>query len=306
MTTPVLGSYHYLRRHDLTALLAPYPGLDFFADSGAFSAATTGAVIDLRDYAAWLRRHAAVITVAAGLDVIGDPDATASNLDRLTDLVDGAVPLVPTFHVGTEWPVLEHLCATHPYVALGGAVAFNRRSSAIIRWARYAHRIAAHHGTRLHGFGLTRPPIPESAPWYSLDSSWWSRVTRSGRIALFDGRSMVPMKVGDRSVARHGALVRAYGGDPVIVGRPGYGMNRHPGDRDAAAARTWMDRAAAASLRAYAAHLAATRPPVDPPADGRVPGPGPKLYLAASTPDQIATAATATAPERFPRARPTP
>jgi hypothetical protein len=76
----LLVSYHYHRSTDLADLVAGLGGdVDLFADSGAYSAATSGATIRLPDYAAWLHQWAPLFTVQAGLDIIGDHEATARN-----------------------------------------------------------------------------------------------------------------------------------------------------------------------------------------------------------------------------------
>jgi hypothetical protein len=81
MRLRLLVSYHYHRDTDLAALVGELGGdVDLFADSGAYSAATTGATIHLADYAAWLRHWAPLLTVQSALDVIGDHEATAANV----------------------------------------------------------------------------------------------------------------------------------------------------------------------------------------------------------------------------------
>jgi hypothetical protein len=221
----ILGSYHYLKRVDLAAAFARLGAdVDFLADSGAFSAFTSGAVVRLEDYAEWLLRHAAVINAAATLDVIGDPAATAANTDRLTERTAGRVPILPVFHVGSPWAELTRLCTEYPYVALGGAVGVNGRVEAMSAWLIAAHLIAADHDTRLHGFGLTRPPYPEQLPFYSVDSAYWGSASRTGSLSLWDGRRFVGLRVGTPVAARHGLLVRRYGGNPAQVCQPGFGV----------------------------------------------------------------------------------
>jgi hypothetical protein len=284
MTGPrvhILGSYHYLKRVDLAAAFARLGAdVDFLADSGAFSAFTSGAVVRLEDYADWLLTHAAVIDAAATLDVIGDPAATAANTARLIERTGGRVPILPVFHVGSPWAELRRLCAEYPYVALGGAVGVNGRVPQMTAWLVAAHRIAADHDTRLHGFGLTRPPYPEQLPFYSVDSVYWRSASRTGHLSLWDGRRFVGLRVGTPAAGRHGLLVRRYGGDPARIGRAGFGVIGKSGALGAAEAR-WMQAASVRSMWRYQEHIRRRRGPIPAPRGGRTGGNGLKIYLAA-------------------------
>jgi hypothetical protein len=284
----ILGSYFFFRTRNLVEDMAGAGPVDFLADSGAFSAFNSGKMIELSDYANWLRDNASVINCAATLDVIGDPASTARNTEKLMSLVDGAVPILPVFHVNSPWPILEQLCRDHPYVMLGGAVALSGRGNteAMLRWCVRAHKIAREHNTRLHGLGLTRPPYGEALPWYSIDSSYWTSASRTGTISLFDGRKMVKFRVGRPGAADHAALIRAYGGDPKRAVLPGFGLVRESGPmgrRD----RDWLSDASILAWRRYETWLRARRPLVPPPRAGRVTGTGPKVYLAAGSVENL-------------------
>ncbi|MDQ0376511.1 hypothetical protein [Amycolatopsis thermophila] len=276
----VLGSYFYLRKLDLTAELKKRPGVDFFADSGAFSAFTTGGSVDIDEYGDWLTQHAAVINCAATLDVIGDPVATARNTERLLARTGGRVTIMPAFHVGSPWPELHRLCAEHPYVALGGAVHLAKREMAMMRWLIKAHQIARDYNTRLHGFGLTRPPYPHILPWYSVDSSYWNSASRTGTLTLWNGRHFQTFRVGDRRAAQHANLIRAYGGNPTHVSTPGFALVREVGPRGSRD-REWLNRATIESFRRYEAHVRGWRGTVPAPRSGSTTGDGLKVYLAA-------------------------
>ena len=282
MLAPILASYHPFRRVDVTELAGQSPA-DFFADSGAFSAHNSGAVVRVNDYTAWLRDHRTVINFAAALDVIGDPATSRRNADTQRAAVGDDVTIVPTFHVGSPWTELRSLCRDYRFVCLGGAVGVNDRVAALTRWLASAHRILTEHGVVAHGLGLTRPPYPQAFNWYSVDSSYWSSASRTGSISLWHRGRFTKFRVGTRAAAKPSAAdaIRRYGADPVVVARPGYGIVREVGDRGRAD-RQWMNRASAESYWRYAAAIAAGRPPI--PAPPGVDGDGPKLYLAAGDP----------------------
>ncbi|MEU5834497.1 hypothetical protein ABZ820_12605 [Streptomyces diacarni] len=280
MTLRLLVSYHYHRNTDLAALVAELGGdVDLFADSGAYSAATTGATIRLADYAAWLRHWAPLWTVQAGLDVIGDHEATAANTARLHD---AGLPVLPTFHLGSPWTVLEELCATHPYVALGG-VALHAAGAAkqrpLMAWLVRCFRTAAEHGTRFHGFGLTSAQIIKNLPFYSIDSSSYMFGTRWGLAYLWNAPAWRMESVLFRNpteVRPHAALFRRHGLDPARVIDPAF---MRPGTDHVAADRTDV---CAAGARAYAfmEQSLARRHQVAPPPLPRGDDPGTKVYLA--------------------------
>lgn len=280
MTLRLLVSYHYHRDTDLAGLVDTLGGgVDLFADSGAFSAATLGIEIKLADYAAWLRQWAPLFTVQANLDVIGDHLATSVNLDSLRDA--GCDPL-PVFHTGEPWHVLEGLCAEHKYVALGGLALHagggtNRRH--LMSWLVRAFRIGVEHGTVFHGFGLTSASLVHDLPFYSVDSTSYRWGLRYGMLMLWDDRAHKMRSVYFRDLAdvraNHG-LLRRHGLNPKRVAAPSFARAGTVG-----AAR---DRVAftAASARAYRfmEQTLTARHRVAPPPLPRAADTGTKVYLA--------------------------
>lgn len=227
-----LLSYAFFRNTDLAELVgelgALYGGpVEIFADSGAFSVATTGATVNLKDYAAWLQEWSLVITTAATLDVIGDADATHRNTEAL---LSAGLAVLPTFHVGTPWPVLERLCKAYPYLALGGMVAHTKYPDEVMRWLIRCFRVGAEHGAVFHGFGQIRVKTVASLPFYSIDSSAWGEGSRYGKIAVWDaGRVRMPIIQSGRpeQARRYACLLKSHGADPAAVGRPGFAHRKH-------------------------------------------------------------------------------
>jgi hypothetical protein len=221
-----LMSFHYGRELDLQSIADAADGLpvEVFADSGAFSAATLGAEIKLADYAAWLKDWQGLITTAATLDVIGDPDATQRNTLALEDT---GLNVLPVFHTGSPWDRLEKLCAQYPYVALGGMVPYTRMHGEVMRWLVKCFRIGAEHGTVFHGFGQTNVTAMSSLPFYSVDSSTWSIGARYGHMFLWDEKRarLAQVRTGQPADARkYATLLRDHGADPEIVGRSDFGL----------------------------------------------------------------------------------
>lgn len=213
----MLISYHYFRQSDLDRYFEQFPEHpEVFADSGAFSAASVGAEIDVDEYGAWLSKWAHHFSITANLDVIGDHEASARNQQTLEDA--GLGPLA-VFHVGEPYEVLEQLCERYRYIALGGMVV-KGKGAAVHRWAIQCFKIAREHGTVFHGFGQTTMRSLMDLPWYSVDSSSWSKVSRYGSISLWDDRTqrMITLVRGDwPGVYANAELIREHGYDPKIL-----------------------------------------------------------------------------------------
>lgn len=212
MQLRVLLSYHYYRDTDLFELFNRYfakPWPDVFLDSGAFSAKTQGAEIDIGAYAEWLKHHESLATVYANLDVIGNAEGTARNQRDLERL--GLRPL-PVFHTGEPWITLEDLCAEYQYIALGGMVGV-RDKKALNAWIAKCFSIAGDRAV-FHGFGLTAWGLMKAFRWYSVDSSSWGTGFRYGALSLFDENAgkFVKLNLRDKAGAWNARrLIESYG-----------------------------------------------------------------------------------------------
>lgn len=185
MQLRILLSYHYYKDTDLDALFAKYftaPYPEVFADSGAFSAASQGAHIDIVDYAAWVKRWAHLLTAHSNLDVIGDAAATDRNQKTLEDM--GLDPL-PVFHTGSDMAHLDALLDRYQYIALGGMVPYMRFPKRIMPWLIKCFKLAQGRAV-FHGFGATSWTVVKSFPWYSVDSSSWGSGFRYGQVPVFN------------------------------------------------------------------------------------------------------------------------
>ena len=108
---------------------------DWVLDSGAYSVLTSGRKIDLSEYIEVCKRlqvgrDSSKLVEVFALDVIGDPERSARNVEIM---VREGVRAIPTFHFGSQWSYLEELARKYEKIALGGLVA----------------RGAGGHGTRL-------------------------------------------------------------------------------------------------------------------------------------------------------------
>ncbi len=210
----ILLSYYYFRDKDLDEVVDMFGGIpvEIFADSGAYSAATSGTTIKPEDYIEWVRRWQHRINVCAAPDVIGDAKAT----ERDTELMLKAnlqTMVLPVYHVGEPWEYLEKWSNEHEYIALGGMVPYAMNPKFLRAWCRKAFQVMKP-GTKVHGFGMTSWDKMLEFPWYSVDSSSWTSAVRFGQIQLFDRKrgQMVDVVMKDRKdLLKHSKILAEYG-----------------------------------------------------------------------------------------------
>lgn len=194
----ILGSFHDKRIGDaMESVLSPH-NFDTFLDSGAYSAWSRGASIDLDEYCAFIKANIEHITVYSNLDCIpgqkGKPptakekeEAAARSWDNFLYMRNEGLSPLPVYHVGesTSWlhKMLDYGC---DYIGLGGLV--GTPAPVRRRWLDSVFSmITDQHGApmvKTHGFGVTSMPLMFRYPWYSVDSTSWIRVAASGCIYL--------------------------------------------------------------------------------------------------------------------------
>jgi len=158
--------------------------VELFLDSGAFSAWSKGASIDIQEYSKFIQRHEDVIEVYANLDVIGDAKATLKNQKTMEEA--GLSP-IPTFHQGEDWKYLHYYIERYSYIALGGMIGMT--STNLIPFLDTCWNIICDTKDRMpkvkvHGFGLTSLKLMLQYPWYSVDSTSWVVTGRMGSIYM--------------------------------------------------------------------------------------------------------------------------
>jgi len=155
--------------------------VNFFLDSGAFSAFTQGSAIDLDSYISFIKQNEKDVTVYANLDVIGDVEASWENQRYMES--KGLTPL-PVFHV--EDPI-EYLykCMDYDYFCLGGmaSATMDLRINFLDKcWYIICDTPDNMPKNKVHGFGMTAHKLMFRYPWYSVDSTSWSQTAGFGNI----------------------------------------------------------------------------------------------------------------------------
>jgi hypothetical protein len=163
----LLISYAYLKpflknRHR-------YHFRDWVMDSGAFSAANSGTVIELADYVKvcheLMKTDPTLVEIFA-LDVIGNPKASEANAAAMWK---EGIPAIPCFHYGEPESALLEMAAKYPKIAIGG-VAYKRGASKV-RWAEQV--FARVWPKKIHGFAFASEDAIMALPFHSVDASSW-------------------------------------------------------------------------------------------------------------------------------------
>lgn len=185
----VLMSYHYFKRSNVREMVnsLSHLGVDVFADSGAYSAFTTGATITVREYAAWLKEWRGCFSAAAALDVIGNPHASLAQTHELVaELGDIGCPVIPVYH-GTDGSIDwldRYIDAGFKYIGIApGPVRRDRKL--FMHWLR-ACFARKPDDVGYHGFAVTGIDAMRAFPWYSVDSTSWMSGLRYGNLGLWD------------------------------------------------------------------------------------------------------------------------
>lgn len=203
----LLESYHYIYKDTFVNAIRERGDM-IFLDSGAFSAFTLGATLDIVAYCDYVKQNEDILRKDDGvlmvsvLDGIGEAQLTYDNQLKMESL--GVRPL-PCFHAGEDERYLEHYVKNYDYITLGGMVG-SHTSQLIIwldrMWDKYLTDASGNPRIKVHGFGITSVPIMERYPWASCDSSSWVQSAAYGTVIT---PNYGPMTVSTKSPDRYEA-----------------------------------------------------------------------------------------------------
>lgn len=145
-------------------------------------------VIEYMDnYAAFVKKHASGIDYYANVDVIPDPELTWKNQKYLEN-EHGLTP-VPVVHYPTDLKWLQrYIDEGYDYIGLGGLVGSTKQENCQ-QWLDRAFNLVCSTKdrkpkVRLHGFGVTVYKLLLRYPWFSVDSTTWTKVAAFGGILV--------------------------------------------------------------------------------------------------------------------------
>jgi hypothetical protein len=158
-------------------------------DSGAFTAFTTGKIIDPREYAEWALDVRSTWQSSLNslhfmnLDVIGDQDKSWQNQRTIERMGLQVLPIV-TFNADKSH--LIRAIEGYPYFALGGLVPLVNQKEKLRRWLNFCFSEIVGYKKktgvmpRVHLLGITSEWVLQAYPCYSSDSSSWMSCFRFG------------------------------------------------------------------------------------------------------------------------------
>jgi hypothetical protein len=173
----LLQSFYYT--NDKAMEKIALSGRKIFLDSGAFSAFTKGAVIDINKYIDFIHRWKDSLAYVAALDVIGDAEEGKINYTIMTNAGVGSIPC---FHYGEDFSYLTHYSDTCDYIAIGGIAM--EKGKARTDWLDSVWKALSGYTGKVHCFGVTSPNIMLGYPWHSVDSTAWAKAAGKGFIIL--------------------------------------------------------------------------------------------------------------------------
>ncbi|QGJ92674.1 queuine tRNA-ribosyltransferase [Microbacterium phage Megan] len=193
-------------------------------DSGAFSAYTSGAKIEVAEYAEWLDAINRPIDYAFNLDVLGDEEASYRNWRALRD--EHGHLTMPVIHFGQrpEEALPPYLAVGIDRLSMGGIAGGATKQS--IGWSAHVFRWLRANGLSdlpVHGLGLHMRSDLARLPWATTDSSTYVNLWRFGHFVLWTGKAwpMVWLDARDgKGVYAYGDAFRRMGVEPADVDRP--------------------------------------------------------------------------------------
>jgi hypothetical protein len=161
-----------------------------FLDSGAFTAARQGQIIDLGEYTRFIRAHHDILAQFVNLDLIPDSGMDRDQIESAAEqsyanqqfLKDAGFSPLPVVHRldGPGW-LEKYLVDREPYIALApgrkaGAVGWLQRCFQTIAQASYQPKI--------HGLGVTTATQMTVFSFSTVDSATWIKQGGYGHLLI--------------------------------------------------------------------------------------------------------------------------
>lgn len=201
------------------------PDACIFIDSGAYSAYTKGATVDVDAYIDWINQNGDAFTVIAQVDFIPgksnletDPQiylkAPGLSWENYLYMHERIRPelrdkLIPVFHQGEDYKWLRNMLnwvdpetGRHmPYIGISPHTEVT--SANRLRFCKEVFRIikqSDNPNVKTHGFGMTALQLLRNIPFTSVDSTTWLQTAIHGQILIHRGGKLAPVVVSERTV----------------------------------------------------------------------------------------------------------
>lgn len=210
----------YIENNDLLRLLSYHndkkvfqdrtaKGLLTFLDSGAFSAWTKGAKIDVEEYIEYVNKYDIGLSYFMQIDdipgareriptmeeILKANENTWENYLYMLGKVKSPEKLVPVYHFGSNPKNLKRILDYEPKVdvlALGALVGRSKRERiAFLSQVFEQIKTSSHPNVKIHALGVHDFSILEKFPLYSADATSWIMVGATGHIITRYGNVLV-------------------------------------------------------------------------------------------------------------------
>lgn len=175
--------------------------INLILDSGAFSAWSQGASIDIDKYCQFALENINIIDYVVNLDVIpgkfGQKNLPKTEIERSASqgyenyyyLLNKGIPkekLIHVFHQGENFRWLDKMVSEIEYI--GVSPANDRTTPEKLAWLDLCmDHVLDKNGfpkVKFHGFAVTSLRIMMRYPWYSVDSTSWIMTSRMGSVYI--------------------------------------------------------------------------------------------------------------------------
>lgn len=210
----LLVAYPYLKESVVESLRQGGEDIRLVVDSGAFTAWKAGKPIALDDYCRFLEALPVKPWRYFTLDVIGDPDGSLVNYDKM--LQRGFKP-IPIFTRGEDVAMIDEYYKTSDVVGIGGLVGTKGNKG-------FVNGIMRAVGNRkVHWLGFTNLDYMKHYKPFMCDSSGWSSSFRYASAKVYAGngawKSFTKQDLQGRPSDALLALIRSHGVDPARLAR---------------------------------------------------------------------------------------
>lgn len=158
------------------------PKVGLILDSGAFSAANQGEVLDVEKYAQFILANRQHISVPVNLDVVaystsdieGAQECAEKSYRNFLYLKDKGIDSMPVFHVNEPMRYLDYMIENADWIGLASSMGTPTITNAWhqLMWD-YVTDDNGYPIRKFHAFGNTVPKVLLTYPWYSSDSTTW-------------------------------------------------------------------------------------------------------------------------------------
>lgn len=175
-------------------------GLKTFVDSGAFSAHTKDAILNVDEYIEWLNKYDDGVSIFAQVDKIPGkfrmpkskqdleeaPEESWQNYLYMRERVKSPEKLLPIFHQGEDFCHLQRMLDFEPKIQYIGISPSNDvHTEGKERWIERCFEVikaSKNPEVKTHAFGMTALYLLEKYPFYSADSTSWLMIGVHGNI----------------------------------------------------------------------------------------------------------------------------